>query len=119
VICGAELNSEAEHQTARDSTTGPEQPLGTRGARMADRVAPRHGTRGYAQQTQREQHSLQGLREHQAEQTRRDHEAFDPRRAERRSEGLSFAKMALIVPLALVAGLIGRRGQSKRISDPV
>jgi membrane protein len=119
VICGAELNSEAEHQTARDSTTGPEQPLGTRGARMADRVAPRHGTRGYAQQAQREQHSPQGLRGHQAEQTRGDHEAFDPRREGRRSEGLSFAKMALIVPLALVAGLIGRRGQSKRISDPV
>jgi membrane protein len=120
VICGAELNSEAEHQTARDSTTGPEQPLGTRGARMADRVAPRHGSRGYAPQTQREQHPHQGLREHQAEQTRTGQEASaDCRPAGRRSEGLSFAKMALIVPLALVAGLIGRRGQSKRISAPV
>jgi membrane protein len=29
-----------EHQTARDTTTGPEQPMGLRGARMADRVAP-------------------------------------------------------------------------------
>ncbi|MBH0238377.1 YihY/virulence factor BrkB family protein [Methylobrevis albus] len=38
VIVGAELNSEIEHQTARDSTTGPELPLGARGAHMADSV---------------------------------------------------------------------------------
>ncbi|QYO79127.1 YihY/virulence factor BrkB family protein [Devosia salina] len=38
VILGAELNSEVEHQTARDSTTGPAEPLGERGARMADTV---------------------------------------------------------------------------------
>ncbi|WP_375451875.1 YihY/virulence factor BrkB family protein [uncultured Devosia sp.] len=38
VIIGAELNSEVEHQTARDSTTGAEQPLGERGAAMADSV---------------------------------------------------------------------------------
>ena len=38
VIIGAELNSEIEHQTARDSTTGPEMPLGARGAHMADTV---------------------------------------------------------------------------------
>ena len=40
VLFGGELNAEAEHQTARDTTTGPELPLGTRDARMADRVAP-------------------------------------------------------------------------------
>jgi membrane protein len=38
VLVGAELNSEIEHQTARDSTAGPEQPLGLRGAVMADTV---------------------------------------------------------------------------------
>jgi membrane protein len=38
VLVGAELNSEIEHQTARDSTIGPEKPLGTRGAVMADTV---------------------------------------------------------------------------------
>jgi membrane protein len=38
VLVGAELNSEIEHQTARDTTTGPAKPLGTRGAAMADRV---------------------------------------------------------------------------------
>lgn len=37
-IAGAELNSEIEHQTAVDSTTGAAKPLGTRGATMADTV---------------------------------------------------------------------------------
>ena len=35
---GAELNSEVEHQTERNSTTGPPQPLGRRGADVADHV---------------------------------------------------------------------------------
>jgi membrane protein len=38
ILLGAELNSEIEHQTARDSTTGAPQPLGARGAAMADTV---------------------------------------------------------------------------------
>ena len=36
VLCGAELNSEIEHQTALDTTVGAPKPLGRRGARMAD-----------------------------------------------------------------------------------
>lgn len=38
VIIGAELNGELEHQTARDSTSGPEKPLGQRHAQSADTV---------------------------------------------------------------------------------
>ncbi len=38
-VFGAELNSEVEHQTARDSTTGEPMPLGKRGAWAADHVA--------------------------------------------------------------------------------
>jgi membrane protein len=38
VLVGAELNSELEHQTAVGSTEGAPQPLGQRGARMADTV---------------------------------------------------------------------------------
>ncbi len=38
VLLGAQLNSEIEHQTARDSTTGRPKPLGRRGATMADTV---------------------------------------------------------------------------------
>jgi membrane protein len=36
---GAELNSEIEHQTAKDSTTGAPEPMGERGAWAADNVA--------------------------------------------------------------------------------
>lgn len=36
LLVGGELNSEMEHQTAIDSTTGPPQPMGQRGAVMAD-----------------------------------------------------------------------------------
>lgn len=36
IIMGAELNAEIEHQTARDSTTGPVRPMGERGAMVAD-----------------------------------------------------------------------------------
>lgn len=40
VLIGAELNAEMEHQTARDTTTGPERPLGHRGATVADHIGP-------------------------------------------------------------------------------
>jgi membrane protein len=36
VILGAELNCEAERQTRRDSTTGPAEAMGSRGAVAAD-----------------------------------------------------------------------------------
>ena len=36
LIVGAEINAEMEHQTARDSTTGDPQPMGERGATVAD-----------------------------------------------------------------------------------
>lgn len=37
VLVGAELNSEAERQTDRDTTEGPEMPMGMRGADAADK----------------------------------------------------------------------------------
>ncbi len=36
VLLGAELNAEAEHQTRRDTTRGPPEPMGERGAYVAD-----------------------------------------------------------------------------------
>ena len=38
VVAGAELNAEIEHQTARDTTVGPDRPLGERDAYVADTV---------------------------------------------------------------------------------
>jgi len=39
VLVGAELNAELELQTRRDTTTGPDRPMGERGAYVADHVA--------------------------------------------------------------------------------
>lgn len=41
VLLGAVVNAELEHQTVRDTTVGPERPMGQRGAKMADTVARR------------------------------------------------------------------------------
>ncbi len=40
ILFGAEINAEAEQQTVKDSTVGPEQPLGRRGAVAADSLPP-------------------------------------------------------------------------------
>ena len=39
IVLGAELNCELERQTAEDTTRGPEEPMGARGAYAADTVA--------------------------------------------------------------------------------
>lgn len=44
VLVGGEINAEMEHQTAKDTTVGPDQPIGTRGAKMADHVGEKKGT---------------------------------------------------------------------------
>jgi membrane protein len=41
VLLGAQINSEIEHQTAKDSTVGRPKPLGQRGATMADTIGQR------------------------------------------------------------------------------
>ena len=38
VLLGAELNAEMEHQTLKDTTTGPAKPIGQRDAHVADHV---------------------------------------------------------------------------------
>jgi membrane protein len=43
LILGAEINAEMEHQTERDSTTGAPQPMGQRGAVVADTLGPSYG----------------------------------------------------------------------------
>ncbi len=40
VLLGAEINAEMELQTAKDTTTGPERPMGRRDAYAADKVGP-------------------------------------------------------------------------------
>ena len=42
ILLGAELNSEIEHQTKRDTTVGPDEPMGERGAHDADTLGKAH-----------------------------------------------------------------------------
>ena len=51
VLFGAQLNAEMEHQTARDTTTAPEKPIGERGALVADSVGPKAGAPDAARMT--------------------------------------------------------------------
>lgn len=46
VLLGAELNAETEHQTAVDTTTGPPEPMGERGAYVADTLGDTPGRSG-------------------------------------------------------------------------
>jgi membrane protein len=43
ILLGGKLNAEIEHQTARDSTEGPQEPIGQRHARVADTVGSQQG----------------------------------------------------------------------------
>ena len=56
LVFGAELNAELEHQTARDTTTGVERPLGSRGSWVADHVAGDKTERAAPAESHRRQH---------------------------------------------------------------
>lgn len=43
IVVGAEVNAEAERQTRRDTTAGPEEPVGRRGAHAADTLGSSRG----------------------------------------------------------------------------
>lgn len=97
LIVGAELNSEMEHQTARDTTTGAPQPMGARGASMADTLGERTDKSGTEAKAKREQNkplTFPGEASAADKDTR-------PRRAERPSKAAAIA--ALTLPLAAMA----------------
>jgi membrane protein len=63
IVLGAEINSEMERQTERDTTEGPEAPLGQRGAYAADTVGPT-AERAPDSQEQEEKQGGSGISEH-------------------------------------------------------
>jgi membrane protein len=97
LLCGAELNSEMEHQTARDSTTGPEKPMGARGATMADTLGEsRSGDKSEA--SPRETSPLQRPDDRERPHDRAD----DTRHARSGSTRAGFALRAVAMGLALL-----------------
>lgn len=63
IILGAEINAEIEHQTARDSTTGSPQPMGSRGAHVADTLGARAGGENDEPAADEEDGGLERLKE--------------------------------------------------------
>lgn len=103
IILGAELNSELEHQTARDSTTGPELPMGVRGATMADTL----GKSRYSASAQAEY--AQGAREPMSFPDREPKEVPAPPRRPSAGTLLGFALPVIAVAARLALDEWDRR----------
>ncbi|RUT30394.1 YihY/virulence factor BrkB family protein [Arsenicitalea aurantiaca] len=96
LIIGAELNAEAEHQTARDSTTGPADPMGKRGAAMADTLG--RSTGGRPDPREDRDRSPEWI------------EGYNAAKGERpRPKKLSLGALVFTVPAALALGVATRR----------
>jgi hypothetical protein len=106
LLFGAELNSEMEHQTARDTTTGPEKPMGTRGATMADTVGEsRHSAKAKAKQQAAGREPMRS-----AEQQGQGHDQQNMRLEVDREPSRAATLAAIALPMAaLLAGLFRRR----------
>lgn len=105
VIIGAELDAETEHQTARDSTTGAELPMGERQAVMADTIGKAASEGGDPKEDPSSR----------SPEWRDGYEAARREAREGRRQPLSLGTLALTVPAALVlAFLQRRRGQSRQ-----
>ncbi|MCB8839186.1 YihY/virulence factor BrkB family protein [Aurantimonas sp. VKM B-3413] len=107
LIIGAELNSEMEHQTARDTTTGPTKPMGKRGALMADTVADDDSTT-----TRRDggsRRSQQGRGDGDAARSSSGSPGSGNRREVGRPDRLSIGRLAFALPAALTLAYLQRR----------
>jgi membrane protein len=95
VIVGAELDAELEHQTARDSTVGPPEPMGERNAVMADTLGRAAAKSQDDPRTGKSRNWVQGYEEGRLS-------APKPRGA---------VPLRYILPAAVIAGLVaaGRR----------
>ncbi|MCQ8783317.1 YihY/virulence factor BrkB family protein [Mangrovibrevibacter kandeliae] len=115
VIVGGELNSELEHQTAEDTTTGAPQPMGSRGATMADSV-------GQASSGDAASGLGPGGKGAKAARQRAEVERLE------RDATVAVATLAVALPAALIVSLLrggkpahegrGRRGRAKASQRP-
>lgn len=115
LLTGAELNAELEHQTARDSTTGAEVPMGMRGATMADTVGASRNSPAEARKVERE--AAEPMRFPDQQPSGSPH----PRTVTKASRLDAIAAFALPV-VAVAAGIaleiLDRRGTRRRARSP-
>ena len=111
LILGAELNSEMEHQTARDSTTGPEKPMGTRGATMADTLGETIEEKNTSDVERERREPLRFADQRADPRPKNTSQRERPRNTERPSWAGAVAAAALAL-VALRGRLFGQRGRS-------
>ena len=105
LLLGAELNAELEHQTARDSTTGPEMPMGARGASMADTLgASRHSAAAQAKHERKAAEPLEF-----AEQEDGSMEIEERQRPDRLGTILGFALPLAAIGIGIALEIFDRR----------
>jgi len=115
LLIGAELNAELEHQTARDSTTGAELPMGMRGATMADTLGKTRNSPAAKRQAERE--AAEPLRFPDQEQS------SSPRPRVRTKSSRIDAIAAFALPVVAVGAGIAlefldrRHGKARRLSS--
>lgn len=118
VLLGAELNAEIEHQTAEDTTTGPNTPMGERGASMADTTADGSSSSSRASSLGADAASDHGI-------TKAQKDANGPSRAAPVIAGIAASRISChvgivplgVMPMTLIATgltLIGQRGSADR-----
>lgn len=120
LLFGAELNSELEHQTARDTTPGAERPLGQRGAWAADHVAGESGRDVNDQERPAQQHATTAttlvMPAHAREpEPSSPHPYFASRVTARTASLAGSPKIGMISSVLSTAGLalLRRRGREK------
>lgn len=119
LLFGAELNSEIEHQTARDTTSaGGERPLGSRGAWSADHVAQEEGTdarptTGFSDQEQRPAAAGRSVRQRDASSG--DHPYLASRITSRAGQVAGARKISMLSSglATLGLGFLKQRGKEK------
>jgi membrane protein len=116
-LFGAELNSELEHQTVRDTTTGPEKPIGQRDAWSADHVAgsdePSKPSGGDVSPP-REQHAVQSHPADPPEPSRfKDYATARAANRAARVAGLQKVGMASAALSTIGLSLLRRKGRAR------
>lgn len=116
-LFGAEFNSEFEHQTARDTTTGAPQPLGERAAWSADHVANGAADEGKeaAAAARSGQPRTSGLRAAELARPPSDHAYLVSRAASRTARIAGGARIGMAASALSTLGLslLRRRGKAK------
>ena len=108
LLVGGEINSEMEHQTRHDTTTGAPEPMGERGAVMADHVGPTwkgkkaQGNQGSSNLKRSEQGKDSSSAHGQAGRAydRHTYDSMPERKSKPSAVGLAFLVGALGVALA-------------------